>query len=201
METLQRGVTHESAWRTEGERVLNVLCAFMDRVLRLCETMIQPVGQLRAADVRGAIEAVDEVHSECKSMLGHWVERWAAALSAEGKSDASRGGFDALTVALEDGYHGACLAYLTVLGLSFHATKVAGDGLVEKVEQAYGLAVAWNQEATVFARSLTDDPKPRSPRVNREMYSIYRARVPDEARAAYTNLHPYLDQLNNRPDL
>ena len=192
---VNRGTPHEAAWRTEGQQVLDRLCAFGERVEQLYETMVQPTDQIQAADVRAAMEAVRPAHDECESALGDWIERWASAFAGTGKDDPSRGGFDALTVALEDGYHGASLAHLALLGLSFSATQVAADGLTEKVEEAYELAVQLYEEATVFARSITDDMKPRTSRLNREMYTIYRSRVPEEARTAYGELHPYLHGL------
>ena len=196
---LTRGVPHDDAWRTEGEQVLNLLGVFMNRVKRLYKTMIQPTHKISAAEVRADMQVIGPAQHQCEAALNDWVERWAEVLAKTGKGDPSRGGFDVLTIALEDGYHGACLAHVALLGLSFSAGRIAAEGLTEKVEEAYDLAVKLYDEAALFARVVTDNVKTPTSQLNREMYSIYRERVPEEARAAYGDLYQYLDDLNRLP--
>ena len=180
--------------------MLNLLSTFMDGVQRLCETMVGPAEHMRSVDIRRAMEAISTTHDVFYSALGDWVGRHTPGFGySGGRNDPSRGGFAALNLALHDGFQATCLAHVALLAMSFHATQLADDDQAYEVEKAYEIAVQWYDEAVVFAKSITDDIRKRSSRFNKAVLTIYCDRIPDDTRATFRVLQPYLDDVNRLP--
>jgi len=194
-----RGVSIDSTWREEGKRVFELVGSFMTSVQRFGEALDLSGEVGRAEDTRTAFHAVNPAHDECYSALENWTRRCAPGTRNAGRKDPSRGGFAALSFALQDAYMTVVLTHLTVLGLGYYAGQIAADGLKESVRDAYGLASTWYDEAMTCAKSIVDTVEERGSTFNYATYSSYCDRVPPNARSAYEELQPYLNALNRRP--
>ena len=177
----------------------------MSAVTRFAEAVDPPSGEGDAEDPRTAFRAVYPAHDECLTALNNWIGHHAPSARNRGRKDQTRGGFGLLNAAFQDADKGAVLAHLSVLGLAYYGGRLAADGLTDKVTEALGLALDWHVGAMDFARSIIDQAiespqgktvKPLGPASSYVIFSNYYKRVPSATRTAYSELLPYLNELN-----
>ena len=206
---LSRGVPQDNTWREEGKHIFDLILQFMAAVRRFAEALDPPADVEATETPRTTLHAVQPAHDKCITALDQWIMSYAPGARNLGRRDPSRGGFTLLSAAFQDAYKSVVLAHLSILGLAYLDEQLTADGLTERVKEALGLAVDWYDVAMGFAQSVIDDciKSDRGKTVGESLgsassfaiFSMYQGRVPDAARKAYDELHPYLNELQAQP--
>jgi hypothetical protein len=178
----------DDEWQTHGRQVFTLLQAYAMAVGGLRSALDPQPGALLLPDPQGMQQGAADAHNEFYAALQTWVRRHAP----RGGPDPSRGGFAALSTAIQDAYQAASLSHLTTLGLTGYVDRVQADGRLEEVLAADRIAIGWYNAAAAFADTILTTGQPRGSRFvgiyTESVYKPYKT-----AAAAYGSLQPYLD--------
>lgn len=186
------GVHRDEGWLEEGRHLVELLLAFTGSVDQCFITLSE---EFEPEEVRSAFGSVDPTHDRFFSALNQWIAKRAPGSNNSGRKDPSRNGFGVLRVALDDCYKATVLKYLTLLGMTSYADRVADDGRTGEVERAFELAQTWCADTFEFACGFVSMGQ-RGSTENMAIYLNYCEQVRKEnadASAAYNELQPYLN--------
>lgn len=132
-------------------------------------------------------------HDQFISALNLWIKNNAPGARNVGRKDPTGGGFGALSRSLQDAYKAVCLGHLSLLGLTIYAAQVESDNRVDEIEEAYGLAAGWYNDAMSTVRSIVTTGEP----VGTKFLTGYvdQRQKHELAENVYKRLQPYLDGL------